>query len=246
MESVLLYHTACPKCRDEGFDRTGNNLAVYSDGHQFCYRCKYTILSNKVIQYKQINLQPEKKVITLPSDIDLSIPAFAREWLEQYEFNNNTILNNKIMWSDKRQYLIFPYYINGNLESWQGRVFDPNEKEKRKWFSNGNLTDIIYTLGRDTPYLVLVESIISAIKVSRFCKVAPIFGSIINTERWVRLNHLSDRIIVWLDPDKQREAVSQSKTGELFVQQVSPLLTAKKPKDYSYDEIESILKESIN
>lgn len=27
----------CPKCRDEGGDKTGNNLVIYSDGHAYCF-----------------------------------------------------------------------------------------------------------------------------------------------------------------------------------------------------------------
>ena len=52
MESTLLYHTACPRCRANGQDTRGNNLAVYSDGHQFCYSCKYVVRVNQVQRFK--------------------------------------------------------------------------------------------------------------------------------------------------------------------------------------------------
>ncbi len=31
----------CPKCAAEGRDNNGDNLAMYSDGHGFCFACKY-------------------------------------------------------------------------------------------------------------------------------------------------------------------------------------------------------------
>ena len=38
-ESKVIKKTACPKCRARGADRSGNNLAVYDDGHTYCYSC---------------------------------------------------------------------------------------------------------------------------------------------------------------------------------------------------------------
>lgn len=241
MTSVLLYHTACPSCRAKGYDKTGNNLAIYSDEHEWCYRCGYYKSANKIVRYKNKDIQLTKEV-SLPYDVEPSIPLFAREWLEQkYEFNNNTIINSKILWSHSKQYLIFPYFINGRLEAWQGRVWDTTEKQKRKWFSQGDLDALIYTIGKTTPYLVLTESIISAIKVSRFCQAMPIWGSNISTKRWARLSHLTDHVLIWLDPDKQKEATEQAKTGRLFVDNVSVILSDKKPKDYTYEELNKIL-----
>ena len=243
MESTLLYHTACPRCRANGQDTRGNNLAVYSDGHQFCYSCKYVVRVNQVQRFKNKDLiVPLTKQISLPQDVEPSLPQFAREWLEQkYEFNNNTILNNKLLWSNDRELLIFPYFINGSLEGWQGRVFNQQEKIKRKWFSQGALNDIVYLVGKESPYIILTESIISAIKVSRFQQAMPIWGSNISPKKWVALSHATDNVFIWLDPDKQKEAVIQAKTGRLYVDNVSVILSDRKPKDFSYEEIKQIL-----
>jgi hypothetical protein len=245
MDSVLLYHTECPACRKEGADRTGNNLAVYSDGHEYCYRCGYRVKANTIRQYKQKDVTPIK-VVSLPSDVDTSIPQFAREWLEQYEFNNNTIINNKILWSQDHHYLIFPYFINGVLEGWQGRCFNPSEQEKRKWFSQGYLNEILYIIGKQSPYVVLTESIISAIKASRFGEAMPLWGSQISPNRWARLSRHTDKILLWLDPDKHKEAVKQANEGSLYINNVTPILTDRKPKDYSYQDIERIIYEAVN
>lgn len=39
--SVLIRKEPCPECRKHGGDRSGNNLARYSDGHAFCFACGY-------------------------------------------------------------------------------------------------------------------------------------------------------------------------------------------------------------
>ena len=239
--SHLLYHTACPQCRSDGNDRSGNNLGVYSDGHEYCFACGFLSGSSVITKYKTKTEPKGEKSIFLPEDVEFSFPEYARKWLEQYELDLNTLINNKIMWSQSTQRVIFPYYINGVLVGWQGRVFDPTEKEKRKWFSQGYLDDIFYLLGRDSSCLVLCESIVSAIKVSRFNKAMPLYGSVISTNKWARLSHITNKIILWLDPDKKIESVKFAKEGKLFIENVYPLLTERKPKDYTYQEIKEIL-----
>ena len=39
----VIRHQACPSCRSVGSDREGDNLAVYSDGHAYCYKCTHRI-----------------------------------------------------------------------------------------------------------------------------------------------------------------------------------------------------------
>lgn len=42
-ESYKIGDEPCPKCREMGNDRSGDNLAVYSDGHKFCFACKHYV-----------------------------------------------------------------------------------------------------------------------------------------------------------------------------------------------------------
>lgn len=44
--SVCLNHSACPNCRASGKDRSGDNLANYSDGHGYCFACGYYAKAN--------------------------------------------------------------------------------------------------------------------------------------------------------------------------------------------------------
>ena len=38
-DSTVVRRVRCPKCADEGRDTKGDNLAIYSDGHAYCYSC---------------------------------------------------------------------------------------------------------------------------------------------------------------------------------------------------------------
>lgn len=47
-ESKVVSRKRCPKCAAQGNDTSGNNLAVYDDGHSYCYACEYYIRGNKM------------------------------------------------------------------------------------------------------------------------------------------------------------------------------------------------------
>jgi len=43
-ESKLLEKRPCPNCKAKGYDWDGNGLALYDDGHTYCFKCKlYTL-----------------------------------------------------------------------------------------------------------------------------------------------------------------------------------------------------------
>ena len=39
--SVCTHHEPCPQCRGQGRDTKGDNLAIYDDGHKYCFACGY-------------------------------------------------------------------------------------------------------------------------------------------------------------------------------------------------------------
>ena len=40
-DSYCIGKEPCPKCRENGNDKSGDNLARYSDGHGYCFACEY-------------------------------------------------------------------------------------------------------------------------------------------------------------------------------------------------------------
>ena len=45
-ESYVVDKEQCPKCADQGRDISCDNLAVYSDGHKFCFACEHFVKGN--------------------------------------------------------------------------------------------------------------------------------------------------------------------------------------------------------
>jgi len=249
--SHVIRHERCPECAKLGRDNTHDNLAVYSDGHTWCYSCHYSTYPSGIERFKGAitNTVPEKEPLTLPVDCDINYPPRALKWIEQYELTRVDLLNNNVMWSESMQRLIFPVYADGWLLAWQGRYFGTQSSavaKIAKWYGKGNLKDTLHILGKgDT--LVLTEDVVSAMKVAK-CGVRsmPIFGCVVG-DRFKRLKTVlqpSDRCLVWLDPDKRTEAVKEAKLGVLYGLNCSPVFSEVDPKELSYEEIETILKSS--
>jgi twinkle protein len=49
-ESKVVSRKRCPKCAAQGNDTSGNNLAVYDDGHSYCYACEFYVRGNKPME----------------------------------------------------------------------------------------------------------------------------------------------------------------------------------------------------
>lgn len=242
MNSTVLYKTRCPDCAELGKDRSGDNLAVYSDGHSYCYSCGYHTSSD--IR----RLKSPKKVIQpveLPEDISNTIPPEPTKWLLKY-FTYQDIPTNT-WWSESKQYLIFPIY-DDNLKSpsllaYQARYFGDNPKHP-KWVGYG-ITDLLFhIIGKttDSSSICLVEDIISAYKVGHIHTCMPIFGSHIGLSRLAKLKLLGyTKVYIWLDYDKRSEAILEASLGASIGLDTQVIHTTLDPKDYNFLDIQKIL-----
>lgn len=243
-DSYLISQTRCPECARSGRDRSGNNLANYSDGHSYCYSCGYYISGSKVGSWVIKNQEvvghtPEQHKVYLPADCDTNYPQRALAWIEQYELTKNDLYAHNVLWSESNQRLIFPYYGSEGLLAWQGRYF--GQEKKGKWFSQGNLKELFHVLGSGDE-IILVEDIVSAIKVSRYTSCMPIFGSYIGSVRFKRLKVLTKKVVVWLDPDKRKESITELRRASLMGLEARIIYSDKDPKEESYERIQECLK----
>lgn len=242
--NYLIRMEACPRCRKEGYDQTGDNLAIYSDEHRHCYRCGYHIPAKVTIEtvvsstQSFENVRPTSKTCdNLPSDITSDLSLVAKRWLLKYGLTFEEA--KKFWWSDSKQFLIFPACdVEGNLLFWQARDF--NDKAKSKYFSTGNIQDSLYILGKNEP-LILVEDIISAIKISRHYKSMALFGSSISNLNLTRIRDYilseSKELGIWLDPDKIKDAVKISNRAKTLGINSFFIISKQDPKDYQDNEI---------
>lgn len=243
-ESYVVRKERCPACARLGNDRSGDNLAVYSDHHTYCYKCGYGS------RRKSFTRPVEKSAteLVLPSDVTSELPFEARAWLGQYSLARLDIQENNIMWSPHWSRIIFPYFDDTGLIAWQGRYVpcgqnkvEVNGKSPAKWFSQGKIHEIIHPIKVCKREAVLVEDIISAIKVSKVMGAIPIFGSSVSVKHLLRLKKIVDRVWYWLDPDMRSKSVSMASTARLYGLDAKVIFSDKDPKEHTIEEIKTYL-----
>jgi hypothetical protein len=240
-----LYNEQCPKCAKLGKDNAGDNLAVYTNG-KWCFSCGYMESEDKLSSFKRKILPVEEEpqpLVVLPEDSSLLFAERAVSWVRQYGLDETDLLKLNAVWSEYEQRLILPIYGDGNrLIAWQGRYF--GNLEKPKWWGVGDLNNTYNILGKDSK-LILCEDILSAYKVSKVSMAMPLYGSHVGRERFLRLYKLFGYqfdIRIWLDKDKQSEAIKQAKLGQTLGLKCTTIITNLDPKEYTTKEIKEFLK----
>lgn len=240
-------HTTCPRCRESGRDRAGDNLADYGD-HKYCFSCGYFEGDGNKLSIsritKQISQQKKNgpRDVALPSDFSFDLPENVREWLAKYAITEEEIELHSLGWTEKYTSLVFPILdVHGNLLMVQSRKF--SDSPGPKYFTSGYPESIMHLVGHErfSGTIVVVEDLISAIKVGRHCTTMPLWGSSISTERIHRLSTIAVRLVIWLDNDKAEYATRRAVTAQPWFSDVKVVVTELDPKEYSDKLIRSNL-----
>ena len=235
-DSHVIRKEACPECRSIGNDKSGDNLAVYSDLHCYCFRCGYSSGRKSFTRTEQ---KPTSQIV-LPADVTTELPFEAKEWLKQYQLTRLDTNRNHVMWSEKYSRIVFPYFNETELLAWQGRYIG-EDKTKAKWFSQGKIHEIIHPLQVHQRQAVLVEDIVSAIKVSKICGAIPIFGSSVSTKQILRLKSIVDEVWFWLDPDMRGKSLKLAHISNTLGLTAHTIFSDKDPKEHSHEEISMLV-----
>jgi ribosomal protein S27AE len=229
--ATFVKHESCPKCGSK------DNLGRYDDGSAYCFGCGYTEFSS---HYVPKTTEDSPKVIKLPEDTSAQIDKIALDWLDKYAITQTERVRYRMLWSKSKQQLIFPLYDgSGKLIAWQARNFSPEAKSK--YYSQGKIHDVMYFCGAKTNPIILVEDLVSAIKIGRVGVAMPLFGSEASTHLLMRLKTQCRGIIVWLDSDKWKNShdiVNRSKSIGLPALSV---FTNLDPKEYNDEKIKYFL-----
>ncbi len=180
------------------------------------------------------------------------------QWLANYGITRDELMLNGVIHSPSHNWLIFPYYSDARmLLAWQARVFPRNRPEedkdiRSKWLSFGPVHEIIHVIkpindgleeGQFPETVVLVEDIISAIKVGRVAHCMPVFGVGLTSKLATRLSKRYKRVVVWFDRDAMRKAHQVAAMASQFVDNTNTVISEKDPKSYSDEDIRGYLKE---
>ncbi len=234
-----MYKTRCPKCAERGKDRSGDNLGIYSDGHAYCFSCGYS--SNGTINNKlNKTIRQDKAIPDLPEDISNTLGENAKRWLLRYFPAKEDF--PKCLWSEQEQKLYF--MLEGG--AYQYRYFGTQPKHP-KWVGYGineNLLHISSNSRMDCNHhvLVLVEDIISGMKVGHILPTLTLFGSNISLKRLAAIKLLGyNEVIIWLDWDKKEYAIKAAQSAQSIGLLARVIHTILDPKEYDNARILQIL-----
>jgi len=211
LKSKFLHHTSCPRCNSR------DNRAVYSDGSSWCFGCSYsTPPTHKATE-------PEEEYLPPPKDLTNNLPLAYKAWLNQYNLPNLDFFK----WSPSRNRLVS--IITNNF--WQERSIT----QKPKILTHGKKPYKIFKQISAT--CVIVEDLISALKISTITPSFCLFGTTLKQEHEIQLAKDFSDIIIWLDYDKYKKAIETSRLIRNLGVRCWVATTPKDPKYYNYEEI---------
>lgn len=245
---VRYIHEGCSDGKDACL-----NVVRKEDGWFYeCHRCgirgKKSIatapLSDliKHTQNLQRTYQTEQGDIKLPDDYTQDIPKEGMKWLLKY-LTPDQIKEYHIGFSPSLNRIIFPLFKKDKLVYWQGRYINWDNKYKTPKYKNIRASkDTLFAIRNpSSDVLVLVEDIVSAIKVSQHANVVSLLGSTLDDQKILQWSKFFRVIIVWLDYDKAEYSLNKTFRYKKFGLNVRSCLTKLDPKEYSFRTMKDYL-----
>lgn len=238
----FLKHEPCPECGSR------DNLARYSDGHAYCFGCGYVEPGIPCLQQKQKTEEKQQDYgppTFGPHNLfDYSLfPVSAISWLLKF-ITEEEIQTFGIYWDDESNSICLPVPgITGVQTVLQKRYMGLN-KGMPKYLTQKILDEPgLFKRPTNDPLdiVVFTEDILSAIKVSRIVPASPLLGCNLSSKalKWAAMHF--NRGILWLDPDKQSNAVREAARGLSFNFPISTAFSYYDPKYYSTEGLSDIL-----
>ena len=195
----------------------------------------------------------EAREVRLPDDFTPELPPAALAWFLAFGLDEGMLSEYRIGYSHAYARMIFPVYMRGRLCYWQGRTFGPITGDNPKWLSVRlpRHEDVWFVARRRRaedhgvgPEVVVVEDILSALKVSYVRTAVALLGSYIPDSLMWRLRDRGAGVTLWLDRDKTDRALHYMRRFRAIGVPTRIRSTTMDPKAYSPDRIQTILSSS--
>jgi hypothetical protein len=218
-----------------------------------CYRCGFTDIEYKgkqslaeLTRIQELNKAAESIELTLdlPKDFTNDLPLHARMWLFKAGITEPVYRSHNIGYSERLDRVVLPVYdAQDNLIWYQCRALQAGQKPKYLQPARDRSKVMFHvTLCReDVQRVIVVEDILSAIRVGRHINTVSLLGTKITTAQAAHLGQYSE-VTTWLDADRagRQGAYKIRKTLSLLTT-VSNILTPLDPKELSDKDIRSQL-----
>lgn len=247
MSELIESRLPCPSCP------SSDAYHLYENGG-YCFSCHYfKPAKNKVKVKLPTKSNPSELNLFFNASTQLSDKALA--YLYDYQFTDELIKTydiredeNFITWSSRTQKyfnsghrLLLPYYENSILQFYEAKRLDITNPLKYVSSAKGFL---FKTFTTEPSTLVVVEDILSAMRVGETISTVALRGTAINSKILNQLLELDCNYIIWLDHDRAgyKAALELGKKLLWNGTKVEYITTTQDPKWYTDLEIKGILK----
>lgn len=216
------------KCQNCGANR---GLAVYEDG-SYCHACQKKEFSKSLVHKKNERINKFKY-----EKVEGEWTEEAKQYLKNYYITDKQIKELEIYYNPSVNRIIFP--INA-LACW-GRSINPEVKLKSMFY--GNKTEDCYFIKNleNDESLVLVEDIVSCIRVSEFNSCLSLCGTHVKNDKQLQLTMKYKKLILWLDGDIAGiKGAEKIKRDFKLYKDIKIISTKKDPKEFSPKELKDI------
>lgn len=241
----MAHFVPCKKC---GSSRTPA-CRVYEDGHMFCFSCRTYWPAPMSITNIKNKMNDNYKLDVATLDIDTSnfthvIPPLPRQWLNKYGITDAEINHFQIYWNPQTHSLGFPVFDSGTLVFTNERYFGPDPNQP-KYKAHGPKDRYFRVVGnKNTPEsCILVEDMVSAIKVGRFATCLPLWGVNLPDKALKWLSGRFKHVRVWLDMNKASTAIGMAAKLSQVIPDVRTIITELDPKEYTNTQLINLLKQ---
>ena len=186
--SRFSHHESCPNCGSK------DNLGVWTDGHKYCFGCKYYEQGITDLHKVMSGISDIKRSAhDFPYDAKSEIPTHALRWLYSCGIYQQQIDKYKVQWSQHYQLVCWEVHSpSGKYLGWQGRCF--SQEAKTKYIIQGNIHDDVCILFKeDSDVYVLCEDYMSAIRISDYANAVPLFSCKISTKHLLAISNYHAR-----------------------------------------------------
>jgi hypothetical protein len=231
---------------------SGEKLSVNNSIKSYwcnCYRCGFTDTEFKGKQtlaelqkIEELNKQAEEidLPMELPNDYTKEIPLEGRLWLYKAGITESVWRKYSIGYSAKLERVVLPVFDSeGKLVWYQCRALQHGQKPKYIQPSRDR-SGVMFYAGHDSSIrkrAIVVEDILSAIRVGEHIATYSLLGTKITTEQATELGKY-ETVTTWMDPDfAGRQGAYKIRRSLSLLTNVSNIVTDKDPKELSNKEL---------
>lgn len=246
--ATFVHHIACITCG------SSDARAVYSDGSEYCFSCGATNRADR----PGFVVAEDEKSFTLPRDLAQDFPEQVFKWIQPTGIEIHDLIRNGYFYSQFTGGLYRLLDRERHSSNVSRRVLDTNASSadvrwllgnrtstsKSQFLGSKEETDGYVQLssasglpqGRTTG-LIVVEDSLSAIKCARLMDSIPLFGSSISNNKLTRIVKGYERVYIWLDSDKYRNAQHIAIRCKVLGKQAECIYTELDPKYLNANEV---------